>query len=145
MQADQPGTYPGACSEYCGAEHAWMRIVVVAQPDAEFAAWEAHQREPAPLPRAQGAAARGSQVYDAKPCSKCHAIVGHGELPRIGPDLTHIASRTTLGAGVLGNSPADLTHWLLDPQGVKPGSHMPDMQLTNAEVDDLVAYFETLR
>jgi cytochrome c oxidase subunit 2 len=145
MHADQPGTYSGACAEYCGSEHAWMRIVVVAESEAEFLAWQARQLQPAPVPSEPGAVARGSRVYDAKPCAKCHAIGGRGEQPRIGPDLTHIASRATLGAGVLSNSPADLTHWLRDPQGVKPGSHMPDMQLTNADVDDLVAYFETLR
>jgi cytochrome c oxidase subunit 2 len=145
MQADAPGTYSGACAEYCGAEHAWMRIVVVAEPETEFLAWQARQLLPAPTPSEEGAIARGSKVYDAKPCAKCHAIGGRGEQPRIGPDLTHIASRATLGAGVIGNSPADLTHWLRDPQGVKPGSHMPDMQLTEAEVDDLVAYFETMR
>jgi cytochrome c oxidase subunit 2 len=146
MQADAQGSYPGACAEYCGAEHAWMRISVVAEPEADFKAWTRHQLEPAPEPRATAAEARGLKVYRAKPCAKCHAIAGErAEQPSIGPDLTHLATRTTLGAGVIGNSQADLTHWLLDPQGVKPSSHMPDMQLTNAEVDDLVAYFETLR
>jgi len=146
MQADAPGTYTGACAEYCGSEHAWMRIVVVAESEADFAAWQAHQLAPAPAPPVAGPVALGLQVYRQKPCAKCHAILGErSEQPRIGPDLTHIASRTTLGAGVLGNSPADLTHWLLDPQGVKPSSHMPDMQLTGDEVNELVAYFETLR
>jgi len=144
MSADEPGRYPGACAEFCGAEHAWMRLIVVAEPEAEFAAWEARQREPAPEPT-PGPVARGVVVYDTKPCAECHAIGGHGPQPRIGPDLTHIAGRATLGAGVLRNSPADLTHWLRDPQGIKPDSHMPDMQLNDAEIDDLVAYLETLR
>jgi cytochrome c oxidase subunit 2 len=144
MQADAPGTYLGACAEYCGAQHAWMRIVVVAQPQAEFDAWERHQREPAPAPATE-AAVRGENDFRTKTCVACHAIGGWGPQPRVAPDLTHLAERTSLGAGVLENTPADLAHWLSDPQGVKAGSHMPDAQLTDAEVHDLVAYFETLR
>jgi len=144
MEADAPGTYLGACAEYCGAEHAWMRIVVVAEPQSEFDAWERHQREPPPAP-ATDAAMRGARDFATKTCVVCHAAGGPGEQPRVAPDLVHVAQRRTLGAGVLGNTPADLAHWLKDPQGVKPGSHMPDAQLTDAEVGDLVAYFETLR
>jgi cytochrome c oxidase subunit II len=144
MQADTSGTYLGACAEYCGAQHAWMRIVVVAEPQAEFDAWERHQREPAAAPATE-AATRGARDFATKTCVKCHAIGGPGEQSRVAPDLTHLAQRGSLGAGVLGNTPANLSRWLSDPQGVKPGSHMPDAQLTDAEVSDLVAYFETLR
>jgi cytochrome c oxidase subunit II len=144
MQAEAPGTYLGACAEYCGTQHAWMRIVVVAEPQAEFDAWERHQREPAAAPATE-AAARGAQVFGARTCIMCHAIEGSGGRARVAPDLTHIAQRESLGAGVLVNTPADLARWLGDPQGVKPGSHMPNAQLSNAEISDLVAYFETLR
>ena len=148
MQADQPGTYLGACTEYCGAQHAWMRIVVVAHPQAEFDAWLRHALEPASPPVAGEAAdaeVRGARLFADKTCVKCHAIGGFGDQPRIGPDLTHFAERKTIGAGVLNNTPADLARWLAKPQEVKPLCHMPDLKLTPAEVTDLVAYFETLR
>jgi cytochrome c oxidase subunit 2 len=158
MQADAPGTYLGACAEYCGAQHAWMRIVVVAEPQGEFDAWDRHQLE---LPAASGlqrsvppeaalneSATRGEADFRGKTCISCHAIFGEGlwSAPaRTAPDLTHLAERTTLGAGVLANNPANLAMWLRDPQSVKPGSHMPVLNLTDTEVSDLVAYLETLR
>jgi cytochrome c oxidase subunit 2 len=144
IQADQPGTYLGACAEYCGTEHAWMRIVVVAQSQADFDTWLKHERSPAPRPTG-GDAARGASIFDSKTCVKCHAIAGRGDVARVAPDLTHLAERTTLGAGVIPNDPEHLASWLRDPQTVKPGSHMPDLNLTDEEVKDLVAYFETLR
>lgn len=143
MQADTPGTYLGACAEYCGSQHAWMRIVVIAQSQADFDAWQKHELEPPPAP--SDAAARGSALFDAKTCIGCHAIAGHGAPVRVAPNLTHLAERATIGAGVITNDPANLARWLRDPQGVKPGSHMPDLNLTDDEVNDLVAYFETLR
>jgi cytochrome c oxidase subunit 2 len=148
MQADVPGTYLGACAEYCGSQHAWMRIMVVAQSQADYDAWLEHEKAPAPPtpPGVQGgAAARGSATFDAKTCVRCHFIAGHGDAVRVAPDLTHLAERTTLGAGVIANDPADLARWLKDPQSIKPSSHMPDLNLTDDEVNDLVAYLETLR
>ena len=144
LQADTPDTYLGACAEYCGSEHAWMRIVVVAQPPAEYLAWEQHELEPAPAPASE-AASRGQAEFRAKTCIGCHAIHGVGEPTRVAPDLTHLAERKTLGAGVLVNDPRSLSRWLREPQVVKPSSHMPDLNLTDGEVNDLVAYFETLR
>lgn len=144
MQADAPGAYPGACAEYCGSEHAWMRILVVAQSAADFDAWQRHELEPAPSPAA-GAATRGAAAFDGKTCVRCHHIAGRGDAVRVAPDLTHLAERSTLGAGVIANTPDTLARWLRDPQGVKPGSHMPDLNLSDDEVSDLVAYFEILR
>jgi len=144
MQADHPGTYAGTCAEYCGVQHAWMRISVVAETPEKFAEWERHQLAPAPRPTEE-AAVRGATLFGAMTCVKCHAIGGTGEGARFAPDLTHVAERTTLGAGVLPNTPADLSHWLQDPQGIKTGCHMPDAQLSDTQVADLVAYFETLR
>jgi cytochrome c oxidase subunit II len=144
MQADVPGRYLGACAEYCGSEHAWMRIVVVAQPQAEFDAWQKHELEAA-LPPSDAASIRGAADFDGKTCIRCHSVAGRGDRVRIAPDLTHLAERSTLGAGVIDNDPVNLAHWLKDPQTVKPGSHMPDLNLTDDEVSDLVAYFETLK
>jgi cytochrome c oxidase subunit 2 len=144
LEADRAGSYGGTCAEYCGVQHAWMRILVVAETPEEFSEWERHQLVPAPIP-ADPAAARGAVTFNSMTCVRCHAIHGPGDGARFAPDLTHFASRTTLGAGVLPNTPAFLSHWLQDPQGIKEGCHMPDAQLTDAQVGDLVAYFETLR
>jgi cytochrome c oxidase subunit II len=144
LEADQPGNYGGTCAEYCGAQHAWMRILVVAETPQEFSDWQHHQLTPAP-PATEAAVARGAATFKAMTCVKCHAIGGAGDDARFAPDLTHLATRTTLGAGVLANTPANLAQWLRDPQKIKEGSHMPDTQLTDPQVADLVTYFETLR
>jgi len=144
LQPRAAGTYLGACSEYCGAQHAWMRLRVVAQPADEFDAWSRRQLA-APVAPAGGAAAAGARLFQNLTCPNCHAITGTGAAARIGPDLTHLAERETLGAGVLDNTRANLTAWLADPQRVKPGSYMPNLQLSDAQVAELVAYMETLR
>jgi cytochrome c oxidase subunit II len=144
MQADQPGVYAGTCAEYCGAQHAWMRILVVADTPDQFTMWERHQIAPAPRPTDE-AALRGATIFGARTCVTCHSIGGNGESARFAPDLTHLAERTTLGAGVLPNTPAALARWLENPQDIKMGCHMPNAQLPDHEVKDLVAYLETLR
>ncbi len=145
IEASAPGTYPGACAEYCGAQHAWMRILVVAEEPAQFEAWQAHEASPAPKP-ADARAAEGARIFRDLTCVKCHAIGGTGADARVAPDLTHIASRRTLAAGAVDeNTPANLARWLHDPDDFKPGSHMPNLRLSDAQVNDLVTYFETLR
>ena len=144
IEADQPGTYSGACAEYCGAQHAWMRIAVVAETPDAFAQWQRRQLALARAPT-EAPAVRGAATFSAMSCVTCHAIGGTAATARFAPDLTHLATRTTLGAGVLSNTPADLARWLHDPQEIKAGCHMPNAQLTDAQVADLVAYFETLR
>ena len=144
LQADTPGTYLGACAEYCGEQHAWMRLRVIAQPQAEFDAWQQQQRQ-APAAPTSGDAAQGVQEFQEHTCANCHAIAGTAATARAGPDLSHLASRQTLGAGVLQNTPDNLMKWLADPQVVKPGNHMPSLRLTDAELRALVAYLETLK
>lgn len=134
LQADAPGVYMGACSEYCGTQHAWMRIRVIAQPPAEFEAWLQQQSQPV-APPAGSLAAQGQQIYEQKTCSVCHEH-------NIGPDLNHLASRDTLAAGVLQNTSENLAKWLANPQAIKPGSHMPSFNLTDQEVQAMVAYLE---
>jgi cytochrome c oxidase subunit 2 len=143
MQADEPGIYLGTCAEYCGAQHAWMRIRVIAEEPARFAAWERHELT-LPPPPATAQSARGQHVFAERSCAACHAIQGISNV-RTAPDLTHLAERATLGAGVLENSPLALARWLKDPQQIKPGSHMPNAELSDSDVSDLVAYFETLQ
>jgi cytochrome c oxidase subunit 2 len=144
LQADRPGVYIGQCAEFCGYQHAHMRLVVVAEPPAAFEAWLAAQRRPAPPP-ATDAQRRGRDVFLRGPCVMCHAIGGTPAGSRVGPDLTHVASRKMLAAGVLPNTTGHLAGWILDPQGVKPGARMPPGGLDAAELQALLAYLGTLR
>ena len=151
LEADEPGTYMGTCAEYCGVQHAWMRILVVAESPETFAAWERHELALAAEPTGDGAA-RGEALFGSMSCVGCHRVGGakadgiaDTARARFAPDLTHLAERATLGAGILANSPTNLALWLKDPQAIKTGCHMPNAQLTKAQTADLVAYFETLR
>ena len=144
ISADGPGSYGGACAEYCGLQHAWMRLLVIADDPAAFDAWQSQQLLSAAAPAA-GGPARGESVFRDQACGNCHAIAGRGFEGRAAPDLTHLAARSTLGAGVAENTPAELTAWLRDPQTIKPGSHMPDFKLSGSNVDDLAAYLGALR
>jgi cytochrome c oxidase subunit 2 len=144
IRIDEPGDFRGQCAEFCGLEHAKMAITLVAEPPAAFEAWLAHQRAPA-TPPATPDAARGLAVLTGAPCVLCHAIAGTSAGGRLGPDLTHLASRATLGAGALPNTVGNLAGWLLDPQSVKPGAHMPATALAAADLHALLAYLEGLR
>ncbi len=144
LSADEPGPYGGACAEYCGAQHAWMRLLVYAESPARFDAWQAGQLNLAKAP-SSARAARGERLFRDQACGNCHAVHGRDFDGRVAPDLTHLASRTTLGAGATDNNPGELVAWLRDPQSIKPGCHMPDFHLTDAKVDDLAAYLGELR
>lgn len=136
IEADRPGEYQGTCSEYCGAQHAYMRLLAIAQPPDEFDAWARQQAQYPSGPSGQ-VGIKGEELFGQLTCINCHVV------QRIGPDLSHVATRQTIGAGVLQNTPANLTRWLKNPQAIKPGSHMPDMKLTDKQVKELVAYLET--
>ncbi len=138
--ARRVGSYDGQCAEFCGIEHAWMRIRVVVQSQAEFDAWLAAQRLP---PAVQGG--DGERVFLSNICVNCHTIAGTAAAGTAGPDLTHLASRTTLGAGVLPNDVARMRAWLADPQRYKPGSLMPRVPLSDADLDALAAYLGSLK
>ncbi len=144
LQADQPGLYEGACSEFCGAQHAWMRIRVIAQSPDEFAAWQQAQLQVPAAPEGD-TAVLGQQLFQQKTCLNCHTIAGTGATDQIAPDLTHFASRATLGSGVMDNTPANVNTWLTNPQAIKPGSNMPNLKLSADEVNALTAYLETLQ
>ena len=142
LYAAHTGSYSGQCAEFCGVEHAWMRIVVVAEPQADFDRWLAGQAAKAPL---TFAADPGQIVFSSNLCVSCHTIRGTAATGIAGPDLTHIGSRTTLGAGVLKNDAASMRAWLADPQKYKPGSLMPRVPLSDADLDVLVKYLEGLK
>lgn len=144
LEAGHPGTYLGACAEYCGAEHAWMRFLVIAEPPAQFAAWAADQTRRAPGPVA-GPEERGQQLFLRMTCVNCHSIQGTSSRADAAPDLTHLAGRRLLGGGVLPNTPAILARWLKDPQAIKPGCKMPNLNLTGAQINDMLSYLETLK
>ncbi len=144
LAADHPGTYLGACAEFCGKEHAWMRIRVIADGPMAFAAWARGEQQAGASSQA-AAAQRGQQYVTNMPCASCHTIEGTSAHGRVGPDLTHIASRETLAAGRMLNTPEQLSAWLHDPDSFKPGSHMPNLRLTDDQRNDIVQYLETLQ
>ena len=144
LEAAEPDTYLGACAEYCGLQHAWMRLRVIAQTEADFAAWQQQQLATPPIPT-DGVAAQGYQQFHDLTCINCHAIAGTDANADVGPDLTHLGSRETIGAGVLANTTENLTTWLKDPQAVKPGNHMPQFSLTDNQLQALVTYLEGLK
>jgi cytochrome c oxidase subunit 2 len=144
LYADHPGVYRGQCAEYCSLQHAHMSFYVVAQTPAAYAAWLRAQSAPAGAPP-PGLAARGRVLFLATTCSSCHAIRGTSARAAIGPDLTHVASRSTLAALTIANTPADLLHWISDPQHVKPGAKMPKLALSSSQFRAIAAYLRSLR
>jgi cytochrome c oxidase subunit 2 len=138
LAADRPGVYRGQCAEYCGLQHAHMALLVYADPPSRFRAWLRAESRP-------GHAGPGFRLFTAEHCASCHTIRGTSAQGRVGPDLTHVASRTTLAANTIPNDPASLAAWLRDPQHVKPGNRMPDLGLKPDDVRLLVACLERLR
>ena len=141
---ERPGIYLGTCAEFCGAEHAWMRIRVIAEPVPAFGAWLEEQLLDARKPTSPAAEA-GARLFQNHTCMNCHSIRGTAADGDIGPDLTHLASRQTLAAGVFRNTHENLLKWVSDPQKYKPGSHMPNMDLSRQTFEELVAYLEELK
>jgi cytochrome c oxidase subunit 2 len=139
LEADRPGTYRGQCAEFCGLQHANMAFLVVAQPPAEFRAWLRHEAQPA-----RGGAAGLAAFLDSG-CGGCHTIRGTSARGTVGPDLTHVAGRSTLAALTIPNNAGYLTAWILDPQHVKPGNLMPGLDLGGRTVKRIVDYLETRR
>ncbi len=143
LDARQPGTYRGQCAEYCGLQHAHMAFYVIAQSPAEYAAWV--QQESAPPTPPTGAALQGQQAFLRSSCAYCHAIQGTSAGGKTGPDLTHLASRGTIGASVLPNTTANLAGWIVNPQTFKPGSNMPPSSLAATDLQAILTYLETLK
>jgi cytochrome c oxidase subunit 2 len=138
------GLFRGQCAEFCGLEHALMAMDATVESPAQFEAWRRAQLQPA-VPPATPQALLGQQIFMNRECSSCHQIQGTQAGGQTGPNLTHLASRRSLGAGALPNDPAQMVAWLHDTQAVKPGAHMPNIPLTTTERDALVAYLRTLK
>jgi len=144
IQADSPGVYRAPCAEYCGTQHAKMALLIVAQPADSFAAWYTNQLRDAPPP-AGGAAAHGREVFLAAACPFCHTIRGTSSGGNVAPDLTHLATRSTLAAGTIPNERAELAAWIANPQGIKPGNQMPANLVGGRDLNALLDYLSTLR
>ncbi|MBI2755268.1 MAG: cytochrome c oxidase subunit II [Chloroflexi bacterium] len=140
----ETGTFPGQCAELCGYSHANMRMRGIVQTQAEFDAWVEQQKAPAQVPPPNTDAAKGAELVQQR-CASCHAIGGTAAQARVGPDLTHLASRTTIAAGVLDNTPENLKRWISDPSAIKPGALMPKLGLTDDELNQVVAYLSQLQ
>lgn len=138
------GLYRGQCAEFCGVQHANMALVVSVDSRADFLKWWKHQLQSAPPPRTALARA-GYRFVTTRTCAMCHAIAGTDASARVGPDLTHVASRRSVAAGTLPMSAANLSAWVADPQKLKPGTRMPTVGLKPDEMRAVTAYLETLK
>ncbi len=144
FRADSVGTYPGQCAEYCGTSHALMGLRIIVDSPAEFEAWTDRMAAAAESPSDRDAS-RGRSVFMSNACVGCHRIGGTAAAGVFGPDLTHLASRGTIAAGVLENSAENMARWLRNPQEVKPGNLMGHIQLTDDQILQLTAYLMSLR
>jgi cytochrome c oxidase subunit 2 len=143
IEASQPGEYWGQCAEYCGLQHAHMGLLVIATPEEEFQTWLEHQRAPAAAP-ADDLVFRGQQIFLGSACVYCHTVRGTNATSDTGPDLTHFASRRTIGAGTVPNTRGHLAGWVIDSQSIKPGNLMPPVYMDSGDLEALLAYLESL-
>ena len=144
LDADSAGVYRGQCAEFCGLQHAHMAMRVFAQPRPQFQSWLRNMAAPARSP-ATGAERRGEQVFMSSQCASCHEIRGTSAQGTVGPDLTHLAGRTTLAADTIPNNAVWLRRWIEDPQTIKPGNKMPALGLGGSQLRTVVAYLRSLR
>jgi cytochrome c oxidase subunit 2 len=145
LQADEPGVLRGQCAEYCGGPHALMAFYVVVEAPAAFDAWMANQRAPAEDPR-DPSLAQGRERFMSAGCLACHTIRGTPAFGSHGPDLTHVGSRVSIGAGNFPNNAGTLAVWIADSQHLKPGNHMPPFAASlGADLLAVAGYLESLK
>src|SRR2546422_5031545 len=142
IEPRETGLYLGQCAQYCGTQHAKMLLRVYVDTPEDFNAWVRGQQEPAKRDEKEAA---GRHVFETTACLNCHAITGTNGTGRFGPDLTHLMSRRTIASGAAENSAQNLRLWIQNPDAIKPGSLMPAMKLSDADLDALVRYLETLQ
>jgi cytochrome c oxidase subunit 2 len=142
MDPHQTGISLGQCAQYCGTQHAKMLLRVSVESAEDFQAWVSSQKRPANQDEKQIA---GKRVFEATACVNCHAVAGTNATGHFGPDLTHLMSRRTIAAGAAENTTENLHLWIQNPEAIKPGSLMPAMKLSDADLDALVRYLETLQ
>jgi cytochrome c oxidase subunit 2 len=144
IRADRAAAFRGQCAEYCGDEHAQMRFDLVAEPPAAFDAWKAAALSPAPEPATEGQK-RGRELLLTTTCATCHTVSGTMAQGRVGPDLSHVASRRSIAGGALANTRGNLAGWIVNPQHIKPGVLMPDQSITPDDLGAILDYLETLK
>jgi len=144
IDPETAGLYLGQCAQYCGTQHAKMLLRVYADSPADFAAWVAHQQQPA-AQSADPAAAEGRSIFQHNACISCHTVAGTVATGTFGPDLTHIASRDTIASGSVPNTPANLRAFVQNPAAFKPGALMPPMHLNDHDLDAVTAYLTSLK
>jgi cytochrome c oxidase subunit 2 len=144
LKADRAGTYRGQCAEFCGFQHAHMAIMVIAEPQDAFDAWRSAQIAAARTPETDEER-RGSKILASQACGSCHTVRGTDAAGTLGPDLTHIGGRKTIGAGTLPMTRGALAAWIADPQTIKPGNNMPLVPLPAEDLQAVAAYLATLK
>lgn len=145
LRARHAGRYSGACSEYCGQQHAHMAFTVVAESDDDYRQWFTRESLDAVAP-GDSTTTAGRRLFVASECIACHTIRGTVANATVGPDLTHVGSRTTIAAGTRPNSLGDMEGWIANPQALKPGTQMPTLRtFTGPELRALAAYLESLK
>jgi cytochrome c oxidase subunit 2 len=144
LDADRTGVLRGQCAQFCGFQHANMAMKVFVQTPAAFRAWLANMSTQARSP-ATALARAGEHVFMTSQCESCHTIGGTPARGEIGPDLTHVASRTSLASDTIPNTPSELAAWIRNPQAIKPGVRMPDLGLSSTQITEVVAYLESLK
>ena len=145
LDAKRAGTYTGACAEYCGMQHANMRLSVVAEDSATFTRWAAAQLADGAAP-ADSLTAQGQRLFVGGACSTCHTVRGTAALAQVAPDLTHVGSRQMIAAGTLPNTLGNLEGWIANAQSLKPGTKMPTLTMyTGPELRALAAYVASLK
>jgi cytochrome c oxidase subunit 2 len=137
----ETGLYLGQCSQYCGVQHAKMLLRVYVDTRDKFDRWIEQQSRPA----VASDVIEGRRTFESIACVNCHTVNGTAANGKFGPDLTHLMSRDTIGAGIVPNTPANLRRWIQDPNAFKPGCLMPSMGLSDSQLDAITAYMETLR
>ena len=143
FQANTVGDFHGQCAEFCGMEHALMRIEAYVQTPADFQTWVAQQQ--APVAALTGDAAKGQQLFLSSSCVACHTLNGTTAQGKVGPNLTHFASRSLFAGAVFPSTRLSLSNWLANPPSVKPGTQMPNLNLSQADIDSLVAFLMSLK
>jgi cytochrome c oxidase subunit 2 len=144
LRTDRAGSYRAQCAEYCGQQHAFMALLVVAEPRASFDAWLARTAQPATT-TLTAAQARGKAVFEQSSCASCHTVRGTSAVGTVGPDLTTIGSRWSLGAGAAPNDAGHLAGWVVNSQTIKPGNAMPPQPVSAQDLPALLSYLQTLK
>lgn len=144
LHPTRTGVYRGVCAEYCGASHALMTFYVVVEEKEDFERWLREQSQSARDP-VSPLAVRGRELFLANGCGACHTVRGTAAEGTLGPDLTHVGSRLSLGDGIMPNEPESFLAWLKRPQSLKPGAHMPHFNmLPPDDLQALAAYLDGL-